>query len=115
MKVMHGGISSKLEWAQPIYNTFNVGKIDSIKGKAYFISPNSGGITYINNFYLEGSAKDIGLTSSIKKTDDELKSQEFVDELNTYVNNYNEEHKNDENFVKLNRWKYNEGNYPIFE
>lgn len=84
-------------------------------GSAYFISPSSGGGSYENIFYLEGSAKDIGLTSSIKKTENELKSQEFVNELNTYVDTYNEEHKNEEGFVKLNRWKYNEGNYPTFE
>ena len=41
--------------------------------------------------------------------------EEFVNELNTYVNNYNEEHKNDEDFISLRRWKYNEGNYPTFE
>ena len=45
----------------------------------------------------------------------EIQSQEFVNELNTYVNNYNEEHKNDEDFISLRRWKYNEGNYPTFE
>lgn len=38
-------------------------------------------------------------------------------ELNkeSYVNNYNEEHKNDEDFVSLRRWKYNQGDYPTFE
>ena len=50
-----------------------------------------------------------------KESIEEELTKEFVDELNTYVNNYNEEHKNDEDFVKLNRWKYNEGNYPTFE
>lgn len=112
---MHGGISSYSNWACPINNTFNIGKIDAIKGKAYFISPNIGGTTCENDFYLEGSAKDIGLTSSIMKTENELKSQEFVDKLNTYVTAYNNEHKNDEGFIELKRWKYNEGSYPTFE
>lgn len=112
---MHGGILSKINWGSSLLNSCNYGKIVAQKGFAYYISPGSGGGSYENDFYLEGSAKDIGLTTSIKKTEEELKSQEFVDELNTYVNNYNEEHKNDEDFVKLNRWKYNEGNYPIFE
>ncbi len=112
---MLGGILSDLAWGSSLLNSCNYGKIVAQKGSAYYISPRSGGGSYKNIFYLEGSGKDIGLTDSIKKTDEELKSQEFVDELNTYVNNYNEEHKNDEDFVKLNRWKYNEGNYPIFE
>ncbi len=46
---------------------------------------------------------------------DYMKSQEIVSKLNEYVNSYNEEHKNDEDFVSLRRWKYNEGNYPTFE
>ncbi len=45
----------------------------------------------------------------------EIQSQEFVNELNTYVNNYNEEHKSDEDFVELRNWKYNPGDYPTFE
>lgn len=44
-----------------------------------------------------------------------LQSEELTDELNTYVNNYNEEHKSDEDFVELRNWKYNQGNYPTFE
>ena len=48
-------------------------------------------------------------------TQEYMQSQNFVDELNDYVDTYNEEHKNDENFVKLSRWKYSERNYPTFE
>lgn len=48
-------------------------------------------------------------------TQEYMQSQEFVNELNTYANNYNEEHKNDEGFIALRNWKYNEGNYPTFE
>ena len=45
----------------------------------------------------------------------EIQSQEFVNELNTYLDTYNEEHKNDDGFIELKRWKYTEGNYPTFE
>ena len=49
------------------------------------------------------------------KTLEQMQSEEFVSELNTYVDNYNEEHKNDEDFIALKNWKYNEGSYPTFE
>ncbi len=49
------------------------------------------------------------------KTLEEMKTEAFVDLLNINVNTYNEEHKNEEGFVQLNKWKYNVGNYPTFE
>lgn len=35
--------------------------------------------------------------------EEQMKSQEFVNTLNSYVDTYNEEHKNDENGVLLKR------------
>lgn len=65
----------------------------------------------IYNFSLKYN-QVVTLESSTKEY---MQSRELVDKLNTYVNNYNEEHKNDTDFVSLRRWKYNAGNYPTFE
>ena len=72
-----------------------------------------------NNYYLEGTAthgaNNVGDDVPERCSEQYMQSQEFVDELNIYVNTYNEEHKNDEDFVSLRRWKYNQGDYPSFE
>jgi len=41
---------------------------------------------------------------SSKVDENYLKSSDFVNELNTYVETYNEEHKNDEGFIALKNW-----------
>ena len=74
--------------------------------------------TVENAYYLETTAI-YGYTYSPDPSNrvnkEYMQSQDFVNELNTYVNTYNEEHKNDEGFIQLKRWKYNEGSYPTFE
>ena len=98
-----------------IINTYNSGKIEGIKQKAGIIGGNynSQAVYNIeNNVYLEGSAtKGIYnfLDNAETKTKEYMQSQEFVNELNKYI----DENSTDE--IVLSRWKYNEGEYPTFE
>lgn len=112
---MLGAILSKINWGSSVINTSNYGKVIAQRGLSYYIAPGSGGGTYENNFYLKESGATVGISSAIEKTEQELKSQMFVNELNTYVSTYNEEHQNDEDFISLKIWKYNDGDYPSFE
>lgn len=89
-----GGISGySFAWRNPAGTVENAYYLDSTASYGYKYNPDpSNGV---NKQYMQ--------------------RQEFVDELNIYVNTYNEEHKNDEDFVSLKRWKYNQGDYPLFE
>lgn len=98
-----------------IINTYNSGKIEGINKKAGIIGGNynSQGVYNIeNNFYLEGSATK-GIynfpDNAETKTKEYMQSQEFVDELNKYVD------ENSTDDIILSRWKYNEGEYPTYE
>ena len=105
-------------------NIFNTGEIVSLSnmepaGIVGRLSNNSATFNtsyYLNNVtiaaYDKFNSKKTGLGPYIKE---QMQSQEFVNTLNSYVDTYNEEHKNDEGFISLTRWKYNEGDYPTFE
>ena len=43
-----------------------------------------------------------------------MKSTEIVNKLNEYVTTYNEENKDNEDFVKLKYWKAGDNGYPTF-
>ena len=98
-----------------IINTYNSGKIEGIKQKAGIIGGNynSQGVYNIeNNFYLEESATK-GIynfpDNAETKTKEYMQSQEFVDELNKYVD------ENPTDDIVLSRWKYKNNDYPTFE
>lgn len=65
-----------------------------------------------NNYWLEGTAVK-GIynfpDNSQAKTKEYMQSQEFVNELNKYID------ENPIEGITLLKWKYNEGNYPTFE
>lgn len=98
-----------------IENNYSSGKIEGIDRKAGIIGGNwdSQSVYQIeNNFWLEGSAiKGIYNfpDNSQTKTKEYMQSQEFVNELNKYVD------ENPIEGITLLKWKYNEGNYPTFE
>lgn len=105
------------------YNIFNSGDINSLNQKPAGIIGyvNRSAISLDTSYYLDNvnvaanvqfNRTQIG---SGRYTKEQMQSQDFVDTLNSYVNTYNEEHKNEEGFIKLSRWKYNEGEYPTFE
>lgn len=98
-----------------IENNYSSGKIEGIDRKAGIIGGNwdSQSVYQIeNNFWLEGSAiKGIYNfpDNSQTKTKEYMQSQEFVNELNKYID------ENPIEGITLLKWKYNEGNYPTFE
>lgn len=98
-----------------IENNYSSGKIEGTDRKAGIIGGNwdSQSVYQIeNNFWLEGSAiKGIYNfpDNSQTKTKEYMQSQEFVNELNKYID------ENPIEGITLLKWKYNEGNYPTFE
>ncbi len=102
-----------------IYNSFNIGELNGNR---------KGGIAgtwtkeeIVNAFFL-GKTADYGIygnqtyTIGIEKIQSEyLKSEEFLKKLNTYVDSYNEKNKEENDFIKLKKWKLGEEGYPIFE
>ena len=105
-------------------NVINTGDIVSLSdkkpagvvGRLAFYDADFNTSYYLNNVtiasYDRFDRTKIGLGGYSKG---QMQSQDFVDALNSYVDTYNEEHKNEEGFIKLSRWKYNEGEYPTFE
>ncbi|MFQ7075697.1 MAG: hypothetical protein ACLRQZ_04920 [Clostridia bacterium] len=102
-----GSMAAHIDWGGIVSNNYNVGDIE---GKdIYAISNHPGTTESKNNFFLEGAGKKGNFSSIIEKTKEYMQSQEFVNELNKYI---------DENPIEgiiLLKWKYNEGNYPTFE
>ena len=48
-------------------------------------------------------------------TSEQMKNGNFLNQLNLYVNEYNEENKNNEGFVKLKNWQTGSNGYPTIE
>lgn len=103
-----GGITASIYWGIVISNNYNIGKIE---GKVnYAISNKPGGNDDSqNNFFLEGSGQKGNWDSLNEKNKEYMQSQEFVDDLNKYID------ENQIEGITLLKWKYNEGNYPTFE
>lgn len=107
-----------------IYNCYNTGKVSgentegSILGAYWY----SNWISIIKNcYYLKGCSKYvIGKAVTTQEfdatecTSQEMKSTEIVNKLNEYVTTYNEENKDNEDFVKLKYWKAGDNGYPTF-
>ncbi len=108
-----------------VYNCYNVGKITSKGGEGAII----GGYWYnewISNlkacYYLKNCSKYVigkaGTTQefdAIECTKQEMQSTEIINKLNEYVENYNQENKDNEDFIELKYWKKGENGYPTFE
>lgn len=118
-----GGIQGSADMSDVpnVINCFNVGSIEiavgstvgSIIGSSHTFTTSKLDTSY----YVNEISRIVG-NSSYKGnfySKEYMQSQEFADKLNTYVDNYNEEHKNDENYVPLKNWKYNSGDYPTYE
>ena len=107
-----------------IYNCYNIGNSTaehtegSILGGYWY----SNWISIIKNcYYLKDSSKYvIGKAVTTQEFDatectrEEMQSTEIINKLNEYVKNYNEEYKNNEDFVELKQWKKGENGYPTF-
>jgi len=121
-----GGLIGSCNGSSKIENVYNTGNVVSkseinASGIASWIrgTPNLDKAYYLNSTLIAQALYGWGWSYNYKgrgiSTYEYMNSQEFVNELNTYVDTYNEEHKNDEDFIALRRWKYNAGNYPTFE
>ena len=105
-----------------IINCYNIGKIigqhtqGSIAGGFWY----SDWISTLNNcYYLEDScdkavgSKSMNITEgTFSCTKNYMQSDEFISELNSFVDTYNEEHKEDEDFIKLSNWEKGINGYP---
>lgn len=98
-----------------IANCYNTGKIENITEGGTSAGIISNGVRFgeLNKdklYYLEGSATIFERTTKKNpNTKEYMQSQEFVNELNKYVD------ENSTEEIVLSRWKYNEGEYPTFE
>jgi len=102
-----GSMAAHIDWGGIVSNNYNVGDIE---GKdIYAISNHPGTTESKNNFFLEGAGKKENFSSIIEKTKEYMQSQEFVNELNKYID------ENPIEGITLLKWKYKEGNYPTFE
>ena len=108
-----GGIIGRIYSAAIIKNTYNTGIIEGnqktggIVGSALWNNPS---ISIENSFYLKGTAK-VGTnickdTTSIGE-DEEMKSEEFINKLNNYIDN------NQDVAGNWVYWEKEESSYPI--
>ena len=106
-----------------VYNSYNTGKITGYSEGAIIGGYWYGNwISIIKNcYYLKDSSKFvIGKVVTTQEfdatecTSQEMKSTEIVNKLNEYVTTYNEENKNNEDFVELKYWKTGDNGYPTF-
>lgn len=98
-----------------IVNSYNEGEIKGtsltgglVGGAGAWVNPKS----KIENAFYHEKISDGGYATNYTKkiTELEIQSQDFVDTLNEFVDNY-EPNEGEENITLL-RWKYNKGNYP---
>ena len=108
-----GGIVGDIYSSIKIKNTYNVGQIESpsyaggISGSALWNNPDT---LIENSFYLEGTAiKGTNVVTDTTEvcSEEKLKSQEFVDGLNEYIDNNKED---TEGWLK---WRYLNSQYPV--
>ena len=88
-----------------VFNVINIGECDSVV---------AGNINKIKNcFNLEGSVSSLGNTAIIEYDEQKMKSEEFVNTLNTYI----ETGGNGENIDTTGwaKWIYHENDYPTLD
>lgn len=108
-----------------VYNCYNLGKISTAHTEGTII----GGYWYNNwksdvkkCYYLKGTSQYvIGAKVTTQEfdatecTSEQMKSDNFLNQLNSYVNEYNEENKDEEGFIKLKNWQTESNGYPTIE
>lgn len=113
------GINPNIE----IKNCIQAGNLVCDNNKAGIIRRNTTAIIKVEKSYYLNTTADIGVLNansdtqdySTSITEEYLKSQQLVDELNTYVEE-NKVYKIDDNTsVELSKWKIGENGYPVFE
>lgn len=110
-----GGIIGTMYGGNQVANCYNIGKIENIVegGSSAGIIAAMGycpNVDVTTLYYLEKSATSFtGKNKKNPNTKEYMQSQEFVDELNKYVD------ENSTEEIVLSRWEYNEGEYPTFE
>ncbi len=130
-----GGIGGIFGYTQnevsKIINCYSVGELEAINMKGGILGAKSGyGTHYIESCYwpeefnLPAGTSVVDESWGILSIDENSKSlplatmqsTKFVDILNTYVETYNAEHGEDDDFVELLTWKLDEKTgYPILE
>ncbi len=120
-----GGIAGNSKsYIAYIYNCYNTGNATGEYSEGSILGGYWYGewISIIKNcYYLKDSSKyAIGKAVTTQEFDatecsrEEMQSTEIINKLNEYVKNYNEEYKNNEDFVELKQWKKGENGYPTF-
>ena len=107
-----------------IYNCYNAGNIHGENSEGAIL----GGYWYNNwvtniekCYYLKNcSSGVIGKEITDQKFDatectkEEMQSADFINELNEYVESYNQKNKENEDFIELKYWKRGDNGYPTF-
>ena len=107
-----------------IYNCYNSGKATGEYSEGAIV-----GCYYYNNwisnvkycYYLKACSKTIiGNKTTTQEFDatectkEEMQSTDIINKLNKYVENYNQENKDNEDFIELKYWKRGTNGYPTF-
>ena len=107
-----------------IYNCYNSGKATGEYSEGAIV-----GCYYYNNwisnvkycYYLKACSKTIiGKKTTTQEFDatectkEEMQSTDIINKLNKYVENYNQENKDKEDFIELKYWKRGTNGYPTF-
>ena len=123
--VSAGGIAENSKsYIAYIYNCYNVGNVIGVYSEGSIL----GGYWYsewLSNlkscYYLKNCSKYvIGQTVTTQEFDatectrEEMQSTEIINKLNEYVSSYNQENKDNEDFIELKYWKRGSDGYPTF-
>lgn len=105
-----------------LYNSYNTGEIVGSNAEGALLGADQYNKEIQKCYYLNNVDKAIGNkadTENIKRLEESyMKTESFLNDLNTYVEQYNnsEESKIENNFIKLNNWKFNKDNvFPELE
>lgn len=110
--------------------TFNNSNINNVYNKSILHGSNNNGIITLpllstlpetskikNAYYIDNveTGTNIENSNTIKITEQNINSQEFLNELNNYVKNNPEYKINSNTSIKLSKWKIGENGCPTFE
>ena len=120
-----GGIAGNSKsYIAYIYNCYNVGNVIGVYSEGSILGGYwySNWISIIKNcYYLKDASKYvIGSNVTTQEFDatectrEEMQSTEILNKLNEYVESYNQENKDNEDFVELKYWKRGNNGYPTF-
>lgn len=86
-------------------NTFNYGKCSTV------VAGNIGKV--VNCFYLLGSVNSVGNTSIVEYDENKMKSEEFIEELNTFIESGAKDYEVDT--TGWAKWMQGEDGYPTLD